>query len=122
MTEPGAPLLLWLRHAPHSTVHLSEALRMAAMASALGTPVRLLFLSDGVRALVRGQEAHRLSPPIARSLLGVVTEASPALVHAPSLARRGLAPDELVEGVAVELVDDAGAADWLLRAGRVVPF
>ena len=105
-----------------STVHLSEAIRFAAMTTALGSPVRLLFLADGVRGLARGQEAHLLAPPIGRMLSGIVTDTAPALVHAPSLAARGLDRADLVDGVPVELLDDAGAAGWVRHARRVVPF
>ncbi len=122
MSEPPPSLLLWIRRPPHSTVHLSEAVRVASMAAAFDRPVRLLFLAEGVRALVRGQEPYRLAPPLGRTLAGIVTPDAPALVHRPSLECRGLGPERLVEGLPVRFVDDAESADWLYRAGRVVPF
>lgn len=122
MNDVPGLVLLWLRHPPHSTVHLSEAVRTAAMATALGVPVRLLFIADGVRALVQRQEPYRLGPPIEKMLSGVVTDECPALVHRPSLDRRGMDLASLVPGVPVEPVDDAGVADWVLQATRVVPF
>ncbi len=115
-------VLLWIRHAPHSTVHLGEAIRLATMGTALGVPFRLLFLGDGVRALLRGTEAYRLGPPIDKLLTDVVTAESPALVHRRSLEARGLSADDLAPRVPVELVDDGGAAEWLERSHRVVPF
>jgi sulfur relay (sulfurtransferase) DsrF/TusC family protein len=118
----GEPVLLWVRRAPFSTVHLAEGIRIAAMATALGTPLRMLFISNGVRALVAGQEPHRLGPPIEKSLQGIVTPEHPALVHRPSLDRRGIDPDRLAPGVPVQLIDDATAAEWILGAQRTVPL
>ncbi len=118
---PG-PVLLWVRHPPHATVHFSEGIRVAAMASALGTPVRLLFIADGVRALVEGQEPYRLGPPVDKSLRDIVTSERPALVHAPSLGGRGLGPENLSRGIPFRLVDDAEVADLLLESAQAVPL
>jgi sulfur relay (sulfurtransferase) DsrF/TusC family protein len=115
-------VLLWIRRAPHSTVHLSEAIRVASMATALGVPLRMLFIADGVRALVANQEPYRLGPPIEKTLGDIVTRERPALVHAPSLSLRGLAPESLVARVSVRLIDDDEAARWVLDAARTVPL
>lgn len=115
-------ILFWVRHAPYSTNYLAETIRAAAMTGALGTPVRLLFVGDGVRALVKGQEPFLKGPPVAKLLQGIVTDASPALIHRDSLAHRALDLDELVVGVPVTLVSTDEAADWIARSERVVPF
>lgn len=115
-------VLLWIRRPPHSTAHLSEAIRVAAMASALDVPVRMLFIADGVRALVAGQEPYLLGPPIEKTLRDLVTSERPALVHGPSLERRGLTLEGLVGGVALRIIDDAEAAQWVLNAARTVPL
>ncbi|HLY77380.1 MAG TPA: DsrE family protein [Thermoplasmata archaeon] len=120
MTEGS--VLLWVRRAPYSTAHLSEAIRVAAMGTALGLPLRMLFIADGVRALVAGQEPHRLGPPIEKTLRDIVTVERPALVHAPSLRRRGLEPLALASGVPVRLIEDDEAAQWVLDAARTVPL
>ncbi len=117
-----APVLLWVRRPPHSTVHFSEGIRLAAMTSALGTPVHLLFIADGVRTLVKGQEPYRLGPPVDKSLRDIVTAERPALVHAPSLAGRGLGPEDLSRGTPFRLVDDADVADLILDSAQVVPL
>jgi sulfur relay (sulfurtransferase) DsrF/TusC family protein len=122
MTASEGPLLLWIGRLPHSTVHLSESIRLAAMSSALDLPVRLLFVGEGVRALVRGQEPYRYSPPIEKLLTGIVSASSPALVHRPSLLHRGLDSSTLLAPVPAQLVDDHDAADWLIRARQVVPL
>ena len=122
MTAVASPVLLWIRHPPYSTIHLSEAVRLAAMGTALGSTYRVLFIGDGVRALVRGQEAFRLGPPIERIFAGIVTKERPAFVHLPSLLRRGLDRGALVAQLPLEPIGDAEAARALGTAGRVVPL
>ena len=115
-------ILFWVRHAPYSTNHVAETIRTSGMAVALGTPVRLLFVEEGVRALVRGQEPHRLGPPIEQLLQGIISPESPALVHRGSLAHRSILAGDLIEGLPIALIETEEAADWLVRADRVVPL
>ncbi len=115
-------ILFWVRHAPYSTNHLAETIRASAMTVALGTPVRLLFVGEGVRALVHGQEPHRLGPPLEQLLRGIIAADSPALVHGDSLARRSILPAELIADLPVTVVDTDEVAEWLVRADRVVPL
>jgi sulfur relay (sulfurtransferase) DsrF/TusC family protein len=115
-------ILFWARHAPFSTNHLAEMIRTSAMTVALGTPVRLLFVEEGVRALVRDQEPHRLGPPIEQLLQGIISPESPALVHRGSLAHRSIRAEDLIESLPVALIGTDEAADWLVRADRVVPL
>ncbi len=122
MNDVPGLVLLWLRHPPHSTVHLSEAVRTAAMATALGVPVRLLFIADGVRALVQRQEPYRLGPPIEKMLSGVVTDECPALVHRPSLDPTWDGPRLAGTGGPRRTRRRPAVADWVLQATRVVPF
>ena len=119
MTE-ALSALLWVRHPPYSTVHLTEAIRLAAMGAAMGGTYRVLFIAEGVRALVRGQEAFRLGPPIERTLAGIVTAERPALVHLPSLLRRGLDRSALVDSLPLRAIGDGEAAESLAAADRVV--
>lgn len=122
MNATDSPVLLWIRHPPYSTVHLSEAIRLAAMGTALGSTYRVLFIGDGVRALASGQEAFRLGPPIERTFSGIVTKERPAFVHLPSLLRRGLDLRSLVRALPLEAIGDAAAARALRNARRVVPL
>ena len=123
MSDGSVPkVLLWIRHAPHSTVHLSEAIRLASMGNAMGGSYRLLFIAEGDRALLGGQEAYRLGPPIDRLLVDIVRPERPALVHRPCLVRRGLERSSLVSRVPIEAVGDSEAAEALRDADRVVPF
>lgn len=115
-------ILFWIRHAPYTTNYLGEAIRVAAMTGALGTPVRMLFVGEGVRALVKGQEPFLFGPPVTQLLQGIVTNSSPALVHRDSLARRALDAGELVTDLPTTMVSTDEAADWMARSERVVPL
>ena len=122
MSADAPSVLLWIRHPPFSTVHLTEAIRLAAMGTAMGSIYRVLFIGEGVRALVRGQEGFRLGPPIERMFAGIVTDERPAFVHRPSLVRRGLERSALVPQLPLEPVGDTEAARALAAAARVVPL
>ncbi|MCE8031751.1 sulfurtransferase complex subunit TusC [Billgrantia tianxiuensis] len=54
-------LLVILRHAPHGSSWLREGLDTALVAAAFGQSVSLLFQSDGVLALTKGQGAGPLA-------------------------------------------------------------
>ncbi|WP_043526110.1 sulfurtransferase complex subunit TusC [Litchfieldella xinjiangensis] len=51
----GGDLLVILRHAPHGSSWLKEGLDTALVAAAFGQRVSLLFMGDGVMALLPGQ-------------------------------------------------------------------
>ncbi len=115
-------VLLWVRHPPYTTNHLAEAIRVAAMASALDAEVTLAFVRDGVWALAGGQAPHLLGPPIGSLLRGIVTAASPALVDRGSLTERGLAPARLTPEVPFRVVGAEELAERLAGSDRVVPL
>lgn len=120
MIVPG--LVLWVRHPPYTSAHLTEAIRIMAMTTALGVPVRCLFTGEGVRALVQGQEPYLLGPPLERLLVEIVTPESPALVHQASLKLRDLGPARLTSSLPWVPADDRSVAEALVSADRVVPL
>ena len=120
MTLPG--LVLWVRHPPYTSAHLMEAIRIMAMSTALGVPVRCLFTGEAVRALVGGQEPYLLGPPLERLLVEIVTPESPALVHQASLEARDLGPARLTASVPWVPADDRTVAEALVTAEKVVPL
>ncbi|MBR9903461.1 MAG: sulfurtransferase complex subunit TusC [Gammaproteobacteria bacterium] len=54
MVTPEA-LLVIIRHAPHSSNLLREGLDAALVAAAFGQPVHLLFMGQGIMALLKEQ-------------------------------------------------------------------
>ncbi|MCE8002004.1 sulfurtransferase complex subunit TusC [Billgrantia ethanolica] len=66
-------LLVILRHAPHGSSWLREGLDAALVAAAFGQSVTLLFQSDGVLALARGQQAGPLGQKSTAPTLDMLT-------------------------------------------------
>lgn len=66
-------LLVILRHAPHGSGWLREGLDAALVAAAFGQSVTLLFQSDGVLALARGQQAGALGQKSTAPTLDMLT-------------------------------------------------
>jgi len=109
----GNTITVLMRKAPYGSVYTAEGFRSMMGIGVFEMDIRVLFVDDGVYALVRNQNPAALD-------MKPLGEGFPTLkdfgvtrfyVHAPSLAERALAPADLV--MDVELVDDAGAADVL---------
>ena len=114
-----AHLLLWLSHDPYTTSHASEAVRLGTMASAFDLDVQLLFIADGVRALVPNQEPYRLGPPAERLFGPLLTPERPGLVDLASLGTRRIDPAELPRTLplrplaSAEVAEAVRSADWV---------
>ena len=90
-------MLVVLRHAPHGSSWLREGLDVALVGAAFGQAVTLLFLGDGVEALVRHQQAGPLGQKGTHPTLDMLAmyDIDDVRVDAESLAERGLTPDDL---------------------------
>lgn len=90
-------MLVVLRHAPHGTSWLREGLDVALVGAAFGQAVTLLFLGDGVEALVKGQQAGPLGQKGTHPMLDMLAmyDIDDVRVDAESLSRRGLTVDDL---------------------------
>jgi len=111
-----------MRKAPYGSVYTAEGFRSIMGIGVFEMDVCVVFVDDGVYALVKGQNPAGLD-------MKPLGEAFPMLpdfgvtrfyVHDRSLSERGLTPDDLVMGV--ELVGDAGVARLLESGGVVLPF
>jgi len=118
----GNTIAVLMRKAPYGSVYTAEGFRSLMGIGVFEMDIRVLFVDDGVYALVKGQNPAALD-------MKPLGDGFPTLrdfgvtrfyVHEPSLAERGLGPQDLV--MDVELVDDAGAAGVLEDAGLVLPF
>lgn len=108
MNEPQQQsMLVVLRHAPHGSSWLREGLDVALVGAAFGRAVSLLFLGDGVEALVEGQQAGPLDQKGTHPTLDMLAmyDIDTLFVDAESLARRGLAVEDLL--LPVKLVNPA---------------
>jgi len=111
-----------MRKAPYGSVYTAEGFRSMMGLGVFEMDISVIFVDDGVYALVKGQNPASLDmKPLGEGFqmlpdFGVTK----FYVHDQSLSERGLTPDDLVIGV--ELVDDAGIAHELESCEIVLPF
>jgi len=118
----GNTVAVLMRKAPYGSVYTAEGFRSIMGIGVFELDISVVFVDDGVYALVKGQDPAGLD-------MKPLGEGFPMLpdfgvtqfyVHDRSLSERGLTPDDLV--MEVEVVDDAGVARVLESAGIVLPF
>nr|WP_298372811.1 sulfurtransferase complex subunit TusC [uncultured Halomonas sp.] len=90
-------MLVVLRHAPHGSSWLREGLDVALVGAAFGQTVDLLFLGDGVQALVKSQQQGPLGQKGTHPTLDMLAmyDIDTLLVDAESLAQRGMTEADL---------------------------
>ncbi len=91
-------LLVILRHGPHGTSWLREGLDAALVAAAFGRRVTLLFMGEGVTALVPGQKSGPLGQKGTSPTLEMLEmyDIDTLLVETEALALFGLRADGLM--------------------------
>ncbi|WP_416140617.1 sulfurtransferase complex subunit TusC [Halomonas sp. HK25] len=91
-------LLVILRHGPHGTSWLREGLDAALVAAAFGRRVTLLFMGEGVTALVPGQKSGPLGQKGTSPTLEMLEmyDIDTLLVEAEALSHFGLDVDGLM--------------------------
>jgi len=111
-----------MRKAPYGSVYTAEGFRSMMGIGVFEMDIRVLFVDDGVYALVKGQNPAGLDMKPLGEGFPTLPEfgVSKFYVHERSLSERGLTPADLV--MDVEIVDDAGAARILESCGIVLPF
>ncbi|MDR5865833.1 sulfurtransferase complex subunit TusC [Halomonas koreensis] len=115
-------LLVILRHAPHGSSWLREGLDAALVAAAFGQRVSLLFMGEGVMALVDGQEAGPLgqkgTAPTLRML--EMYDIDALWVEREALAARGL--DEAALMLAPRCLEAPGIVELIDAHDLVLTF
>ena len=110
------------RRAPYGTVYALEALEVVLITAAFDQDVSMVFLDDGVYALVKGQQTKAIDvknfSPAYRALEGYDIEK--LYVDADSLAARGLTEDNLL--VPVEVLSAAQMAELMDQQDVVISF
>lgn len=119
---PQTPMLVVLRHAPHGSSWLREGLDVALVGAAFGQTVSLLFLGDGVEALVAGQQSGPLGQKGTHPTLDMLAmyDIDTLFVDAESLARRGLTMEDLQ--LPVTLVEAASLPDLFASHAPIFNF
>ncbi len=115
-------IVILMRKPPYGSVYTAEGFRTIMALAVFEMELNILFMEDGVFTLAKDQKPEGLD-------MKALGEGFPMLadmnvkkfyVHQDSLKERGLTPDDLV--MKVDLLDDAGVADVLKSATKVLPF
>jgi tRNA 2-thiouridine synthesizing protein C len=111
-----------MRKAPYGSVYTAEGFRSVMGIGIFELDVALIFMEDGVYALVKDQNPEKLDMQSLGEGFPMLPEfgVEKFYVHQPSLEARGLTVDDLV--MDVQLVDSLGLAELLAEYGNVIPF
>jgi tRNA 2-thiouridine synthesizing protein C len=111
-----------LRKAPYGSVYTAEGFRTLMGIAVFEMDISVVFLDDGVYALVEGQDPAQLDMKPIGDAFPMLAEfgVQRFYVHDQSLAERGLSAADLV--LDVEVVDGVRIAQILEQAGKVLPF
>ncbi len=94
-------LLVVIRHAPHSSNVLREGLDAALVAAAFGKPVHLLFMGQGVMALLKEQGSGAPGQKATLPTIDMLEmyDIDKLMVPEETLQAMHISPDQLVEGI-----------------------
>lgn len=121
MTKSDA-LLLIIRHAPHSSNILREGVDAALVAAAFGQPVHLLFMGQGIMALLKEQGS---GAPGQKAILPTIDmlemyDIDQLIVPEHDLNSMHLSANQLVGGVTLIASDDL--PDFFQQHSRILNF
>lgn len=119
---PTADLLVILRHGPHGTSWLREGLDAALVAAAFGRDVSLLFMGEGVTALLPGQGPGALGQKGSSATLEMLEmyDIRTLLVEEQALVDFGLQVDDM--RLTVTSLSATGVADALKDHRLILTF
>jgi tRNA 2-thiouridine synthesizing protein C len=111
-----------MRKAPYGSVYTAEGFRSVMGIGVFEMDAVLIFVEDGVYALVKDQNPEQLDMQPLGEGFPMLPEfgVNGFYVHQPSLEERGLSVDDLV--IKVQLIDNAGLAKLLAEYGAVLSF
>ena len=118
----GNQVAVLMRKAPYGTVYTAEGLRTLMGIGVFEMDISVLYVDDGVYALVKGQDPQALDMKPLGDAFPTLGEfgVNKFYVHDVSLAERGLTRGDLV--MDAEVVDGARIAEIMAGCGKVVPF
>ena len=111
-----------LRKAPYGRVYTAEAFRTIMGIAVFEMEICVVFMDDGVYALMKGQDPEKLDmKPLGEGFPMLKDfDVNRFVVHDESLAERGLSAEDLV--MPVELASGEAIAGIFEYYGRVLPF
>lgn len=115
-------LLVIIRHAPHSSNWLREGLDAALVAAAFGQPVHLLFMGQGIMALLKEQGSGAPGQKATLPTIDMLEmyDIDKLWVSEQALQNMHLTIDSLVEGTT--LIADREVAGLLQQHARILNF
>ena len=115
-------MAILMRKAPYGSVYTAEGFRSVMGIGVFDMDATLIFVQDGVYALVKDQNPEKLNMQPLGEGFPILAEfgVNGFYVHQPSLEERGLSVDDLV--MEVQLIDNAGLAKLLAEYGTVLSF
>ena len=111
-----------MRKSPYGSVYTAEGFRSIMGVGVFEMDVRVVFVDDGIYALVEGQDPAGLDMKSLGDGFPMLPDfgVTKFYVHDNSLAERGLTTDDLV--MDVEVVNADAVARLLAECGTVLPF
>ena len=121
MATPDA-LLVIIRHAPHGSNWLREGLDAALVAAAFGQPVHLLFMGQGIMALLKEQGSGAPGQKATLPTIDMLEmyDIDKLWVAEGALQSMKLSANALVEGVT--LIADKDVPGFLHRHPKILNF
>jgi len=115
-------VIVLLRKAPYGSVYSAEAFRTIMGIAVFEMDICVMFVDDGVFALLKGQNPEKLDMKPLGDGFPMLEEfgVKRFVVHEESLTERGLTPDDLV--VDAEIVKSSNLAEIFDDYKRVLPF
>lgn len=115
-------VIVLLRKAPYGSVYSAEAFRTIMGIGVFEMDICVLFVDDGVFALLKDQNPGKLDMKPLGDGFPMLPEfgVNRFVVHRESLIERGLNPDDLV--VDAEIVDGDDLGSIFAEYQRVLPF
>jgi tRNA 2-thiouridine synthesizing protein C len=122
MEEKMNKTIVLLRKAPYGSVYTAEAFRTIMGVAVFEMDICVVFVDDGVYALVKDQNPEKLDMKPLGDGFPMLKDfnVNRFVVHDQSLSERGLSVDDLV--LDVEMANSAQIAEILNDYGRVLPF
>lgn len=111
-----------LRKAPYGSVYTAEAFRTIMGIAVFEMDICVVFVDDGVYALVKDQNPEKLDMKPLGDGFPMLKDFNVKrfVVHDESLSERGLTADDLV--LEVEMANSAQIAELFNEYGKVLPF
>ncbi len=114
--------LLVVKSPPYGSVLAAECLRIATAMIAMDVLPQILFISDGVYCLLKGQNPEQAGLPSFSERLKTVADLIGLYVSEESLKKRNLKKNDLNENNSLKMVSMEDVANLFLENEIVITF